>query len=141
MRLNDLYDYPNPSTPPPLRLVTIDPPMYSFSAHSQAQYSSLTRRWLSLSMKLPRFRVLFFRWKRLNRPPDRLFFRVEGPRLDLRLGAAPPRQKRIVERSRQAVAAHMKPKLYLPRSAERPADRKLWRPRTNAALCVGEGFG
>lgn len=71
-------------------------------------------------------------------PADLLFLAVVG--LLLRLEAVPPAQKRTVDRSRQTVAAHMKPKLYFPRSADRPAERKLCRPRTNAALAWG-GFG
>lgn len=53
---------------------------------------------------------------------------------DLRKEVAPPTQKRTVASSRHAVAAHMKPKLYFPRSADLPMERKLRRPRTYAAL-------
>lgn len=53
--------------------------------------------------------------------------------------AAPPTQNMIVESRRQAMAAHMKPKLYLPRLALRPSERKWFRPWTYAALNVGFG--
>lgn len=92
------------------------------------QYSSLTLRWLSLSIKLPRFLVFFFL-------PNANLLRARGVVVvvclaDLREEVAPPTQKRTVASSRHAVAAHMKPKLYFPRSADLPMERKLRRPRT-----------
>ena len=85
---------------------------------------------LLLSMKLPlSLRVLFFLPKP-NLPPP-LFL----PPL-LLPPAAPPPQRKMVARKRQATAAHMKPKAYLPSDASRSSDWKAFRPRTYAALFV-----
>lgn len=56
------------------------------------------------------------------------FEEVEAPEVD------PATQKRTMASRRQNIAAHMKPKLYFPRSAILPAERKLRRPKTKAAL-------
>ena len=49
---------------------------------------------------------------------------------------APPTQNRIVARTRQAIEAHSKPKLYLPIDAVWLFDLKLLRPITYAALSL-----
>lgn len=65
-------------------------------------YSSLTRLWLSVSMKLPRLRVLRV-----------LFLRPKLDFLVLRLlsflPTLPPMQKRMVAMKKQANAAQVKP--------------------------------
>lgn len=136
------YSNTNPVSPPLMYLhFNLFPIARQFSetapiSHAQSasgtQYSSLTLRWLSLSMKLPRFLSFFFLPNaNLLLPPDVVFV----VRLaDLRPEVDPPTQKSTVASSRHAVAAHMKPKLYFPRSADLPMERKLRRPRTNAAL-------
>ena len=43
-----------------------------------------------------------------------------------------------MERKRQATAAHMKPKLYLPSEADNELFRKLLRPMTYAALYASQ---
>lgn len=83
-------------------------------------------------MKLPRFLpFLFLPNANLLLPPDVVFV---ARLADLRPEVAPPTQNSRVATSRHAVAAHMKPKLYFPRSADLPMERKFRRPRTNAAL-------
>jgi len=85
-------------------------------------YSSFTRRWLSVSMKLPRDLVLLFR------PNVRL------PEVELSLEVAPATQKNTVARNRQAIAPQMKPKAIWPSDADWPLARKLLRPITKLAL-------
>ena len=85
-------------------------------------YSSFTRRWLSVSMKLPRDLVLLFRPK------------VRLPDVVLSLEVAPAKQKNTVARKRQAIAAQMKPKAICPSDADWPLARKLFRPMTKFAL-------
>lgn len=72
--------------------------------------------------KLPLLRVLL-----VLRPPNRRLL-VDFGVLSLR--APPPKQKRTVERKKQATAAHSKPKAYLPMCADWPFPRKLSRPFT-----------
>ena len=48
--------------------------------------------------------------------------------------AAPPTKNNTVVRNRHTTAAHINPKLYLPRDAVLPDERKLLRPMTYAAL-------
>lgn len=88
-------------------------------------YSSFTRRWLSLSIKLPRSLVVFFRLYLL--PVFAVvvlsFFEV-----------TPAIQNETVARNKAAMAAHMKPKAYWPRVAVWPLAMKLFRPITYAAL-------
>ena len=53
---------------------------------------------------------------------------------DLCPEVVPLTHRSTVASRRQIVAAHKKPKLYFPRSADLPAERKFRRPRTYAPL-------
>jgi hypothetical protein len=67
--------------------------------HLGRTYSSLTRRWLSLSMKLPRLRVLLLRPK----------YDFLALRLGSFLPTLPPTQNRMVAMRKQAKAPQVKP--------------------------------
>jgi len=77
-------------------------------------------------MKLPLFRSLFVLFDRRPNPPP-LPLLLERP-------AAPPAQNKTVAMNRAATAAHMKPKLYLPRFAVMLLFLKSLRPMTYAAV-------
>jgi hypothetical protein len=72
-----------------------------------ATYSSLTRLWLSLSMKLPRLRVLFLRPK----------YDFLALRLGSFLPTLPPTQKSTVATRKQANAPQVKLYAYVPMRA------------------------
>ena len=92
------------------------------------EYSSFTtRRWLSLSIKLPLDLVLFLRPKK-DLPPVRFVY-VESFR-----PAAPPAQKSAVERNKHATAVHMNANALTPTLAAWLLALKLFLPITYAAL-------
>lgn len=66
-------------------------------------YSSLTRLWLSVSMKLPRLRVLRLR------PKYDFFWEVLSV-----LPTLPPMQKKMVQRKKQAQVAQVKAMALVP---------------------------
>ena len=78
-------------------------------------------------MKLPRFLVPFFRPKKLRPPVFRVYVLS-------RLLVTPAMQNMTPASNRQAMAAHMKPKAYLPRDAGGELVLKFLRPMTYAAL-------
>ena len=81
-------------------------------------------------MKLPLLFVLLLLPPRKNPPrPRRVPEYVVVSLLDL-----PPKQKKTVEMSRHAQAAHSNPNAYFPNVAVWPFNLKLLRPLTYAAL-------
>ena len=82
---------------------------------------------LSPLMKLPRLRVLVLLPPLKNVP----FAGLEGaPLLESRFFPLPPMQNKTVEIRKQAKAAHMNPKAYVPMSEDCPLLRKWSRPLT-----------
>ena len=79
-------------------------------------------------MKLPRSLVLFLRPKN-DFPPVFLLYVLSDF-----LEVTPAKQSKAVARKRHAMAAHMKPKAYLPSEAVCWFPMKLFRPITYAAL-------